>query len=855
MDLPWSHDVSQILYNYHVDPKVGLSEGIAQQQQKKYGQNLIRQNNRLTWPKILARQFKSPMVILLGAACFVAWFLEEKLDALTILGILLINSIIGFIQEFKTENSLRALTNISSPKGRVLRNGKILEIKAEKLVPGDILVFEAGDYILGDARIVEANQLSLDESILTGESLPVDKNIVQIPSDSSLPERTNMVFAGTAVSSGSGKAIVTAIGSRTEIGKIASMLKTTNVEATPLQIKLAKISNRLAIFGVGIIAFTVLTGLFEKRPFKDIILSALSLSIAAIPEGLPTVVTLALVLAVYRLTRKKALIRKLDSVETLGSTDIICTDKTGTLTYGKMKVRNVYLSRSQDEQLLLENMVLCNNASVGESDTGDATEVALLKFAGQAWDVEHIRRTYQRSLVWNFDSNRKRMSVAVKTLDGIRVLTKGAPESILAVCKKNSLNDELILDRVSSMSKKGMRVLAFAFKDLPLDGPHKLNADEVETGLNFIGLVAISDPPREKTIFAIKKCQDAGIRVIMMTGDHPLTAEAIGRELGILTLEAQEIITGQEVDRLSETQLMKRIEKIAIFARVSPENKLKLIKALKGKGHIVAMTGDGVNDGPALKHASIGISMGEGGTEVARQASSMILMNDDFSTIVDAIEEGRALHGNIRRTLQYLLSHNLAELIFISTATILGWPMPLHPVNLLWLNLVTDGVPALALASESVPKNFLEQSRRSSSKTFLDKGFYQEMLFIAFIITLMYSLLFKYALVKFDYLSARSYAFSFMVYVGLFRSLSCRSEKMTFFEMKMNWPLLLSVVLPLCFQLGIQQSSLLLEIFKVKSLSLYENALLLGLAPVPVTIIELKKLWARRKHKGGVSWA
>jgi Ca2+-transporting ATPase len=847
MQSPWSIHSSEVLSYFSVNPERGLVENDIYQRLQKYGPNSIVVKKKKSRLALFIKQFKNPVVYVLIVAFCIAFILEEYVDGWAILSIVFLNALIGFIQESKAEASIEALASITSPKGKVLRDGKILVVDSVTIYPGDILVFESGDYVVADARIIFARQLSSDESILTGESLPVEKQSEAILDMTALADRSNMLYASTAISRGTGRAVVVSTGKYTEIGKIAEMMETAEAESTPLQIRLELVSRKLLFVGVIIIVLVITIGLLQKRDMISVLMSALSLAVAAIPEGLPTVVTIALVMAVHRMSKKKALIRKLDSVETLGATDIICTDKTGTLTTGKMKVRESFSPIEEFSEKLGHTMVYCNNASLDGDGSGDTTEIALLEHArNDGVDINTLQMTNPRLFEWSFDSKRKSMSVAVKSGDKVFIHVKGAPESIVSKCNLKSSEIEEINQRTMDFSKKGMRVLAFASKESPLIDFQKIGHDLVEMDLQFLGLVALADPPRTETIHAVRKCQAAGIRIMMITGDHPQTALAIALELEIIKHPDEKVLTGTEMDGLTDSQLVELTKYVSIYARVSPENKLKLVNALKSQGHIVAMTGDGVNDAPALKTASIGIAMGKEGTEVARQASSMVLTDDNFATIVDAIEEGRAVNGNIKRTLQYLLSTNLAELLFILGATVIGWPIPLLSLNILWVNLVTDGLPSLALAAERVPADYLRESTKPSPRTFFDKAFYQEMILVSVVIATLSLGVYYYGLTKFDLLTARSLAFSFLVYIVLFRSFTCRSETKTFFELKLNWYHLIAVLIPMTFQLGIQRFDFILSVFKIKALPLSMSIILLGLALIPVVLVESNKVWRRK---------
>jgi Ca2+-transporting ATPase len=843
----WSQTAEELKNHYQVDFAKGLSTSEAAKRLLSEGPNTFGARKKISRWKLLLKQLANPVVYILIVAAAVAFALQEVLDAWAILAIVILNTIIGYGQESKAEAAIEALTEMSAPKAKVLRGGTVQTIPSEDVCVSDILLMEAGDYVPADARIIEARQLNVDEAILTGESLPIEKTQELIDENAPLADRKNMLFASTAISNGSVRAVVTATGINTQIGQIAKLMDTTQIESTPLQQRLEAVSRKLLWVGGAVVILVGAIGAWRGQPWIDIVMSALSLSVAAIPEGLPTMVTVALVMAVNRMSKKHALVRKMDSVETLGATDIICTDKTGTLTTGKMQVRETSFDSEAEGEKLLLNFVLCNNASISGAAIGDSTEVALLEFAQkEGLDVEKIRAARPRQYEWSFDSDRKRMSVASSYEGRSVIYTKGAPEAVLSQCLLTKEQRERVAQTVSEYSKKGMRVLAYAQREVGHEVATKLKSEEAESELQFIGLSAIADPPRSESLEAVQKCQHAGIRVIMITGDHPQTAAAIAAELGIISNSEERVLTGVELDQLSIQELSHAVETVSVYARVSPSNKLQLVDALKAQGHVVAMTGDGVNDAPALKRASIGVAMGKGGTEVARQAASMVLTDDNFATIVDAVEEGRAVNGNIKRTLQYLLSTNLAELLFILSAVAIGWEIPLLPVNLLWLNLVSDGLPSLALAAEKVPYHYLEENTKPSPKSFFDRSFYVELVFVGILITVMSLLVYGYGLEKTDIITARSMAFTFLVFAILFRSFSCRSDVRTFFEMKPNFYHLASVFGPVIIQYLLQSSETARDIFGITALSLEVNLGLLGFSLIPVTIIEVFKIWRRR---------
>lgn len=843
---PWALPLTQLENDLETNLKQGLTSEKIPSLKESFGRNVLSEEKRTGRLKIFLRQFHSPMIYTLLFATVIALYLGENPDALAILLIVILNAFIGFAQEAKAEDAILALKKLTVPKAKVFREGEVKVIDSSEVLPGDLLQLEAGDYVVADARLIKAYQMSCDEGILTGESLPVQKIADALPACTDLSERVNMVFAGTAISSGSGQAIVTSIGMNTEIGHIAGLLKDTGFIKSPLQIRLDKVSNNLLKVGGLIMLIVAVLGVIKGDEWSVILMSAIGLSVAAIPEGLPTVVTLALTLAVRRMTKRNALVRKMNAVETLGSTDIICTDKTGTLTTGKMQVREVHAL--QDEEIFLRSLILCNNASINEGGvSGDTTEIALLIYAEErGLSVPDCRNQYNRIHEWSFDSDRKRMSVAIRENEEILIYCKGAPESILPLCDMSPEMKKKIEEQMDALSRKGRRILAFASKKESERDFTQVTESEIERDLTFIGLTAMADPPKEDAIDSIRSCKEAGIKVVMITGDHPVTAHAIAKELGIPDEGTfDQILTGPELNSLSNENLVKAVERTAVYARVSPEHKLIIIEALQSNGHIVSMTGDGVNDAPALKKASIGVSMGKGGTEVARQASAIILTDDNFATIVSAVEEGRAIFGNIKRTIQYLLSSNLGELLIMLFAAVLMLPTPLTPIGLLWINLVTDGLPSLALAAEPVEKDFLKTSGGPSPASFFDKSFLWEVGLVGLLMMIIQCSVYVYALKSEDILTAKTYAFNVMVYLSLFRSFSCRSETKTYFELPFNKWHFFSVVIPIVLQLALQHSEFYNKLFRIRMMSFSENLTMLLFGMIPFIVVEIYKVLKR----------
>lgn len=862
----WAMEPDSVVERFASDATNGLSSAEAQSRLLRFGRNVLSAEKGMSRLLVLVRQFKSPVVLTLVGATVLSGLLGDWVDAAAIASILVVNSLIGYFQEIKAEEAVAALRKLSSPRARVVREGSVREVPAEDVCPGDLLVLEAGDMVAADARVLVASQLSTGEALLTGESLPVKKSAPAVDGAAALAERTNMLFAVTTVATGSGRAVVTATGMGTEIGRIAGLLETAASGPTPLQSRLELLGNRLLLLCAAVVAAVVGFGVLHGETWLEVVMSAVSLAVAAVPEGLPTVVTLALALAVRRMVKRNAIVRHLPAVETLGSTDIICSDKTGTLTTGRMSVREMYAGGTlveagkpsnnprQDLLRLVRASVLCSNASLGPNGdaTGDPTEVALLGMAKeQGIDPATLHRECPRRAEWAFDSNRKRMSVLVEEQGRPVLCVKGAPEPVLSRCSLEETAFWKVQEAMESLSAKGRRLLAVAERILPNDpaSVEGLSAEVVERELTFIGFVAIADPPRPESMKAIRACKEGGIGVVMITGDHPRTAEAVATELGIVEAERREVLSGPDVDRLSFEQLKARVERVAVYARVSPENKLDIVRAWKARGSVVAMTGDGVNDAPALKEASIGVSMGRGGTEVARQASSMILTDDNFATIVSAVEEGRAVYGNIRRTIAYLLSGNLAEILVMLGAAVAGWPAPLAPIHLLWINLVTDGFPALALAAEPVPPLGLREMKRPSAKGF-DARFYWGVGWIGLLTAAMTLLVYGYSLRVDDEITARTNAFSFLVFAELFRSFASRSETRTFLQMgfRSNLLHLAAALVPMAFQMFLHHSHWFDRVFKTVPIGWTECVTFFGLALVPVSVIEVWKIVTAKKR-------
>jgi Ca2+-transporting ATPase len=788
----------------------GLSSDEAKKRLEKHGCNQIEEKYKISAFKIFIEQFKSFIIWILIIAVIISAFLGEMVDAAVIMVIVVLNAIFGFMQEYKAEKAIDALKKMVSLKATVLRDGNEVEIDAKEVVPGDIIILSEGEKIPADARLIEIVMLETQEASLTGESQPVTKYLRVLDKETGVADRVNMVFAGTIITKGKGKAVVLGTGMNTEIGKIAHMIQTVGRETTPLQKKLKKLSKLIAVLVLAICAVVFLAGVLRGGKAIDMLISAVSLAVAAIPEGLPAVVTISLALGVQKMVKKNALIRKLPSVETLGSCTVICSDKTGTLTHNEMTVKKIYannkvvdvsgsgyspegkFSSDPKEFLpLLRAGALCNDASLDRNNSwniiGDPTEGALLVSAAKAglWKKE-LELKFKRVEELIFSSERKRMTTIHKIGNERIAYMKGAPDVVLELCTKMLVNGkeialsksekENILKANDAFANSALRVLGFACKKV------SENEKDMEKGMTFVGLQGMMDPPRAEARAAIAKCKKAGIKVVMITGDHRATAMAVARELDI----QGRAITGQELDKIENLEDI--VEDIAIYARVNPEHKLKIIDALKKRGHIVAMTGDGVNDAPALKKADIGIAMGITGTDVSKEASDMILMDDNFVSIVNAIEEGRTIFDNIRKFVEYLLSSNMGEILTILLGVMLFATsggttlLPLLAIQILWINLITDGLPALALGVEPPEKNIMERLPIRPKEKIMDNERIIMMLVIGIIMAVGTLGIFKHSMPETNLVYAQTMAFTTLVMFQMFNVLNQRSETESLFK-------------------------------------------------------------------------
>ena len=866
----------------------GLSTAEAARRLAADGPNELKEGKRISPLQIFLGQFKSLIIWILIVAGVISGVLGEGVDAIAILAIVVLNAIIGFYQEFNAEKSIAALKKMTAPQAKVQRDGEVASIPAAGIVGGDILALEAGDLVAADARLLTAASLKCIESALTGESEAVTKQPATLgQGDIPLGDRENMIFMGTSVAAGTGQAVVVATGMKTELGRIAGMIEEAGAnEGTPLQQKLDSFGRILVWATLGIVALLFVLGLLRgTKPF-EMFMTSVSLAVAAVPEGLPAVVTVALSLGVLRMARRRALVRKLPAVETLGSTTVICTDKTGTLTVGEMTVRALYVAGQSYEVTgegygpdgearfegakteaehaapLLELatvLLACNNAHLAQEDgtwktVGDPTEGALLAAGGKAGgDRERIDKERPKHHEIPFDSDRKRSTVLRKMPDGkLRAFINGAPDVLLERCTSiytstgvRPMTDEdrqTIVAQNTALAQQSLRVLGSAWRDLDHAPPADLTAETEERDLVFVGLSGMYDPPRQEAKEAVAKCRAAGIRVVMITGDHPHTATAIAREIGIAS-DDDVAIASVELDKMSEDELRQRAPKIAVYARVTAEHKLRIVRAWKANGAVVAMTGDGVNDAPAIKGADIGIAMGRSGTEVTKQASDMIITDDNFTSIVAAVEEGRGIYDNIRKTLQYLLAGNTGELLLMTICVVIGLPTPLLPIHLLWINLVTDGLPALCLATDPIDPDVMKQRPRARHERITDGGFLPTMVLTGILTAGVSFAVYFYGLRSETPELARTHAFAALVFAELLRSFGARSETRPIWRMNFlsNFNLIAVVAVSFGIQVWSHHNATLAKFLKTSLMSLGDCLMILAVSTVPLLVIEARK--------------
>ena len=899
MEKNWyNQSPDEVLKNLSTTKERGLSEDEAKKRLEEYGENALEAEKKKSFGEKLKEQFFDPMIIILIAAALVSVFVGEGLDAGIIIAIVIVNAFLSIYQEGKAEEAIAALQKMSSPKAKVIRDGDHEEVESNKLVPGDIIVLETGDIVPADLRLIESSNLKIDESSLTGESVAVEKHFDQVyDGKMEIGDRENLAYSSTIVTYGRGMGVVIETGHKTEIGKIATSIATVGDEQTPLQRKLAKLSKTLGILVIVICAVVMGVGLLYKHDPLDMFMTAISLAVAAVPEGLPAIVTIVLSIGMGKMAEKNAIVKKLLAVETLGTTTVICSDKTGTLTQNEMTVVKVFtdgqvyhvsgtgyspegdvtkkdeiVTIEEDENLKILSSIaaLTNDAKLkvkggDASITGDPTEGALLTFAEKAGNgLENLYKNFDRLEEIPFDSDRKMMTTFHdKIFDEITSFTKGAPDVVLERCEKVlidgkevELDEKLrkeILEKNSEFARSALRCLGYAYRKHS-DMPSEITSESIEKDMVFVGLTGMIDPSRPEAKEAIKECKSAGIRPIMITGDYLETGLAIAKDLGIATSD-DEAIMGRELNEMSEEELREIVKEKSVYTRVSPENKVQIVTALKQNGHITAMTGDGVNDAPAIKKADIGIAMGITGTDVAKNTAEVILTDDNFATIVNAVEEGRIIYSNIKKFVAYLLSCNLGEVLIVLISILMNLPVPLIPIQLLWLNLVTDSFPALALGVERGEADIMDEPPRDPDEPILDTEIKITVAIQSIAITVATLLAYLVGLKWYGQAEglhhARTMAFSTLIICELLRSYTARSIDKTVFEIGVftNKKLVMATVFSFLLMLVVIYVPVLNDAFGLMDLGPREIAVVLGSALIPLVAGEIQKKVRFRKNK------
>ena len=848
------------------DTAIGLTDPQVERRKIEFGANALLEKAARPYWRMLLDQFTDFMIVVLIVAAIISGLVGDVGDTIAIVVIVFLNAIIGFVQEFRAERAMATLKRMAEASAQVIRNGQITAVNASELVPGDVVLLEAGNVIPADLRVMEAARLRIDESALTGESVAVEKHSRALDTaELPLGDQTNMAFKGTIVTYGRAHGLVTATGMRSELGKIATLLDESEEMRTPMQRRLAELGKRLAIAALGICVLVFVVGVLRGEPLMLMFMTAISLAVAAIPSALPAVVTISLALGAHKMVKQHALIRRLPAVETLGSVTFICSDKTGTLTQNRMHVTEMYADSERRTEWnsdhapwhsLLQAMSLNSDAHLDQHNKvhGEPTEAALVYAALQAgFSKTQLEARMPRLLELPFDSERKRMTTFHRDENGIIAFSKGSPEALLPLCSQMLTSSgtqdpdlTVLLRQAELMASEGLRVLAFACRRwdvLPSAGDH----ESQERELTFLGFAGLIDPPRGEAKEAVAQCRTAGITPVMITGDHPATARAIARELGILQDGDERVMTGMELASLDQATFETEVERVRVYARVDPAQKIKIVKALQDKGEVVAMTGDGVNDAPALKAADIGVAMGKGGTDVARETAHMVLLDDNFATIVHAVRHGRRLYDNIRKFLRYGITTNSAEIWTIFLAPFLGLPIPLLPIQILWVNLVTDGFPGLALAAEPAERGIMRRPPRPIQESMFAHGMWQHMIWVGLLMASMCLLVQAWA-IQSGTTHWQTMVFTVLTLSQLAHVLAIRSERESLFSIGFlsNPAMAATVVFTFLLQMATIYVPAFNDAFKTEPLSMGELAICLVMSSVVFFAVEVEKLLIRR---------
>ena len=864
---PWHRkDARAVLASLGTSPDDGLGQNEARRKLEQVGANEIEPQRGHGVLRLLAHQFADVMIALLVAAAIISGWLGDLTDTVAIVVIVVLNATVGVVQEFRAQRAVAALRRMSAPTARVLRDGAIIRIPAREVVPGDIVHVEAGDVVPADMRLITATDLGVDESTLTGESVPVSKSVDVVDVHAPvLGERLNMAYKSTLVTRGRASGVVIATGRATEIGRIADLLRGARAAKTPLQQRLARFSRRIALVVLAICLIVFATGLLQGKPTLLMFMTALSLAVAAVPEALPAVITLALGLGARRLGAKNALVRRLPAVETLGAVTYICADKTGTLTENRMRLS--LLNAGGVEYADLPDAVpaahvdrigpilaLCNDVDT-ETLSGDPTELALVEGArALGFDKAQLAGDWPRIGELPFEAGRRCMVTLHEGPDGPVALVKGAPERVIEGCVDQWTGEGRVpiagslLDTADAMAKRGYRVLALAFRD-DFPGAGEIDAAELDRRWTFAGLVGLIDPPRPGALDAIRECRAAGIVPVMITGDHPATAAAIARDLTIAE-DTTASLTGTELASLSDAEFARRVETVRVYARVDPEQKIRIVQALQGRGHFVAMTGDGVNDAPALKAATIGVAMGQRGTDVAREAAEVVLLDDSFATIVEAVHEGRRIFDDIRKFIRYTMTSNSGEIWVLLLAPLMGLPLPLLPLHILWINLVTDGLPGLALSAEAAERDVMQRSPRPPEESIFAGGMAGHILWVGLLIGGL-TLATQAWTWNNDWPEWQTMVFTVLVFAQLFHCLAIRSERFSLFSIGpfSNPALMFAIAVTVLAQMAVIYVPPLNTVFHTAPLSVMQFGACLVIGSVVLVAVELEKLVRRRAVK------